>query len=146
MLLPSDLDEFMVPRREADGLRNERLPSTKVFGERSCKTSFDAGVRPIDLDEEGVRTSSTKVREIYGDVAMKGLSGDLLKKLPSFVISDTKRDGLEESICCIICLQILNRFWLICKILLPLLCSLHQTRWFSVDSLVPVQISACHLA
>lgn len=45
------------------------------------------------------------VHEIYGVVAMKGLSGDLLKKLPSFVITDTKRDALEESISCIICLQ-----------------------------------------
>lgn len=46
-----------------------------------------------------------QAHEIYGDVATKGLSRDLLKRLPSFVIPDNKRDCHEESICCTICLQ-----------------------------------------
>ncbi|PKU74768.1 NEP1-interacting protein 1 [Dendrobium catenatum] len=48
-----------------------------------------------------------RVRDISGEVASKGLSGDLLIKLPSYVIPHNERDGHGESICCTICLQVL---------------------------------------
>ncbi|XP_020582318.1 NEP1-interacting protein-like 2 [Phalaenopsis equestris] len=46
-----------------------------------------------------------QLRGFSGEVASKGLSGDLLIKLPSYVIPHNKRDGHEDSICCTICLQ-----------------------------------------
>lgn len=61
-------------------------------------TAYRWQVRMLDLGQD-------EMDDIFGEVASKGLSGELLKKLPCHVISDENRDGYGESICCVICLQ-----------------------------------------
>lgn len=48
--------------------------------------------------------------DVFGEVASNGLSGESLKKLPCHAVTDEKRDGSGESICCAICLQVLFSF------------------------------------
>ncbi|KAF6171791.1 hypothetical protein GIB67_007312 [Kingdonia uniflora] len=50
--------------------------------------------------------SYDQIYNVYGDVASKGLSGESIKKLPWHVITDEKKAGCGDSVCCSICLQV----------------------------------------
>lgn len=44
--------------------------------------------------------------DIFGDISLKGLSRESLKKLPEFVVADQAQGSFGEDLPCTICLQV----------------------------------------
>ncbi|KAI0499256.1 hypothetical protein KFK09_020159 [Dendrobium nobile] len=90
--------------------RSDQSRSQSTYDARRLRTDFveelfyDRFV-PHQFSSARLMAYHWQVRDISGEVASKGLSGDLLIKLPSYVIPHNEKVGIEESICCTICLQ-----------------------------------------
>ncbi|XP_038983138.1 NEP1-interacting protein-like 2 isoform X2 [Phoenix dactylifera] len=84
----------------------EELLHGRLVHEQFAPAMFTAYRWQVSISDLG----QDEMYDIFGEVASNGLSGESLKKLPCHVITDEKKDGCRESICCAICLQ---RNWII---------------------------------